>query len=80
MTKIWKAHKKAKLSQSSHSSEKMESSKEEEEEINHRSRIREEVCNRHQAELEALIINEYEQDEDSTEVAPTVAPIKPGLH
>ena len=32
------------------------------------SRIREEVCNRNQAELEALI-NEYEQNVDSTEVA-----------
>ena len=55
-------------SQSSRFSEEMESSKGEEEEINPRSRIREENCNHHQPELEALI-NEYEQNGDSTEVA-----------
>ena len=55
-------------SQSSQSSEEMESSQEEEKQINPWSRIQEEVCNRHQAELEALI-KEYEQNGDSTEVA-----------
>ena len=55
-------------SQSSQSSEEIESSQEEEKQINPWSNIQEEVCNCHQAELETLI-NEYEQNGDSTEVA-----------
>ena len=57
-------------SQSSQSSEEMDSSGEEEEEehVDPWSRIQNEVCNRHEAQLEALI-NEYEQNGDSPEVA-----------
>ena len=56
-------------SQSSQSSEEMDSSEEEEEEhVDPWSRIQNEVCNRHEAQLEALI-NEYEQNGDSPEVA-----------
>ncbi|CAH3041205.1 unnamed protein product, partial [Porites lobata] len=56
-------------SQSSQSSEQMDSSGEEEEEhVDPWSRIQNEVCNRHEAQLEALI-NEYEQNGDSPEVA-----------
>ena len=56
-------------SQSSQSSEEMDSSEEEEEEhVDPWSRIQNEVCNRHEARLEALI-NEYEQNGDSPEVA-----------
>ena len=56
-------------SQSSQSSEEMSSSGEEEEEhVDPWSRIQNEVCNRHEAQLEALI-NEYEQNGDSPEVA-----------
>ena len=55
-------------SQGSQYSEESESSQEEEEKIDPWLRIEEEVDNRHQAELEALI-NEYEQNGDSTEVA-----------
>ena len=55
--------------QSSQSSEEMDSSGEEEEEhVDPWSRIQNEVCNRHEAQLEALI-NEYEQNGDSPEVA-----------
>ena len=47
----------------------MDSSGEEEEEhVDPWSRIQNEVCNRHEAQLEALI-NEYEQNGDSPEVA-----------
>ena len=56
-------------SQSSQSSEEMDPSGEEEEEyVDPWSRIQNEVCNRHEAQLEALI-NEYEQNGDSPEVA-----------
>ena len=57
-------------SQSSQSSEEMDSSEEEEEEehVDPWSRIQNEVCNRREAQLEALI-NEYEQNGDSPEVA-----------
>ena len=55
-------------SQSSQSSEEMDSSGEEEEHVDPWSRIQNEVCNRHEAQLEALI-NEYEQNGDSPEVA-----------
>ena len=56
-------------SQSSQSSEEMESSGEEEEEhVDPWSPIQNEVCNRHEAQLKALI-NEYEQNGDSPEVA-----------
>ena len=56
-------------SQSSQSSEEMDSSGEEEEEhVDPWSRIQNEVCNRNEAQLEALI-NEYEQNGDSPEVA-----------
>ena len=56
-------------SQSSQSSEEMDSSGEEEEEhVDPWSRIQNEVCKRHEAQLEALI-NEYEQNGDSPEVA-----------
>ena len=47
----------------------MDSSGEEEEErVDPWSRIQNEICNRHEAQLEALI-NEYEQNGDSPEVA-----------
>ena len=56
-------------SQSSQSSEEMDSSGEEEKEhVDPWSRIQNEVCNRHEAQFEALI-NEYEQNGDSPEVA-----------
>ena len=55
-------------SQSSTSSEEMESSQEEEEHIDPWSRIQDEASDRHEAQLEALI-NEYEQNGDSSEVA-----------
>ena len=56
-------------SQSSQSSEEMDSSGEEEEEhVDPWSRTQNEVCNRHEAQLEALI-NEYEQNGDSPAVA-----------
>ena len=49
-------------SQSSQSSEEMDSSgQEEEEHVDPWSRIQNKVCNRHEAQLEALI-NEYEQN------------------
>ena len=48
--------------------EEMESSQEKEKQINSWSRIQEEVCNRHQAELEALI-KEFEENGEWTEVA-----------
>ena len=57
-------------SQSSTSSEEMESSQEEEEHIDPWSRIQDEASDRHEAQLEALI-NEYEQNGDSSEVAHT---------
>ena len=55
-------------SQSSTSSEEMESSQEEEEHIDPWSRIQDEASDRHEAQLEALI-NKYEQNGDSSEVA-----------
>ena len=55
-------------SQSSTSREEMESSQEEEEHIDPWSRIQDEASDRHEAQLEALI-NEYEQNGDSSEVA-----------
>ena len=55
-------------SQSSTSSEEMESSQEEEEHIDPWSRIQDEASDRHEAQLGALI-NEYEQNGDSYEVA-----------
>ena len=45
----------------------MESSQEEEKHIDPWSRIQDEVCSRHEAQLEALI-NEYEQNGDSSEM------------
>ena len=55
-------------SQSSRSSEEIESSQEGEKNIDPWSRILDEVCNRLEAQLEALV-NEYEQHGDSSEVA-----------
>ena len=54
--------------QDSQSSEEIDSSQEEKEQIDPRDRIHDEVLSRHKARLNALI-NEYEQNGDSPEVA-----------